>query len=143
MQVNYLVDVWLSREGEESKAVREKLEEKIDDYGAGKLVHAADAMLCIWEMSNQNDEESATSVLSKSPSTRMTSSATTEFAGCSLESALVRSMKEGHLFDRKFWAKRSREGGIEPIYFSSAAIYAELLGIDEGKSPFHRGPWGT
>jgi hypothetical protein len=137
MQVNYLLDIWLSREGEESEAVRKKLDEKIDSYAAGKLDHAVDAMLCVWETSNKKKEKPATSVLSVSSSTKKKSKDDTEFKGCDILSALVMSMKEGHLLDRKYWAKRSRKGEIEPIYFFSPAISAELLGFDTCKSSLH------
>ena len=46
LQVGHLLSKWLSGV-EESKAIREKLEEKIDSYGEGKLDHAVDAILCI------------------------------------------------------------------------------------------------
>lgn len=134
MQVAHLVYVWLSREGKESKAVREKFEEKIDGYSAGKLDHAADVMLCIWEMSNKKDERPASSNPSTSSSIKTVLSGDAGPMGRNIRSALVKSMKEGHLFDRKYWTKRSREGEVEPTYFSSAAIYAELLNFDARKS---------
>ena len=49
-----------------------------------------------------------------------------KFSGCDMRPLLIKSMKEGYLLDRKYWARRSREGGIEPIYFSGAVAGAEL-----------------
>lgn len=138
MQVNHLLSIWLSG-GEESKAIRDRLEEKIDSYGAGKLDHAVDAILCIWEVSNK--EEPAipdfSRSLSRSARTSTTSISAVRFTGCSIRPSLVKSIKEGHLFDRKYWAKKSRGGRIEPIYFSSAATGAELIGFDACESPSH------
>lgn len=143
MQVNHLLNVCLSG-GEESKAVREGLEEKIDSYGAGKLDHAVDAVLCIWEISNEEKEETDTlsGSLSRSAKTSTISLGAGKFTGCNIRSALIKSIKEGHLLDRKYWAKRSR-GGIEPIYFSSAATCAELLGFDACEQSLHRNGQST
>ena len=136
LQVGHLLSKWLAG-GEESKAIREKLEEKIDSYGQGKLDHAVDAVLCIWDISNQ-EEEPAASNLSGSALrlSRTISSAIPMFTGCDMQPALVKSIKEGHLLDRKYWTKRSRRG-IEPIYFSSAVISSEILGFDTCESPLY------
>ena len=136
MQVNHLLSVWLS-EGEESTTVRKKLQEMIDHYAAGGLEHAVDAISCIWEISNEKKE----SVISNRPGSVSRSIIVSldakEFSGCNIRPALVKSIKEGHLLDRKYWVKRSRKGWIEPIYFSSTATSAELLGFDACESPLH------
>ncbi|KAF9646320.1 hypothetical protein BDM02DRAFT_253709 [Thelephora ganbajun] len=53
-----------------------------------------------------------------------------KFVGCNMRPSLVKSIKEGFLLDQKCWARRSQDGVIEPIYFSSAITGAELQGLD-------------
>ena len=37
--------------------------------------------------------------------------------------ALIRSMRKGVLFDKKYWARNSRTGGaLKPVYFSSIVM---------------------
>ena len=132
--MNHLLSVWLS-EGKESTTVRRKLEEKIDSYAAGELDHAVDAMSCIWEISNRKKEPIIPNRPASVSCSTPVPSAATGFSGCNIKPALVKSIKEGHLLDRKYWVKRSREGWIEPIYFSSTATSAELLGFDACESP--------
>lgn len=142
MQVNHLLETWLYRMGEESKAVRDKLEEKIDSYAAGKLDHAVDAILCIWEKSGYREEELATPL----PVSRLAgriSSSVMKFMGYDIRPALVKSMKEGHLVDRKYWAKRSRDGSIKPIYCSSDVTCAGLFDFDACKSTLYGDYCGT
>ena len=126
--MKHLLNVWLSGSVEESKAVRQGLEEKIDSYAAGELRHAADAISCIWEISNKEDPvlpgpSSSALHSDKSPSIL---TGVTEFTGCSMRLPLIRSIKEGSLFDRKYWARKSRQGLIGPIYFCSTVVWADL-----------------
>ena len=119
---------------EESKAVRQGLEEKIDSYAAGELRHAADAISCIWEISNKEDPvlPSPSSSASHSDKTSSILTGVAEFAGCSMRLPFVRSIKEGSLLDRKYWARKSREGLIGPIYFCSTVVWAD---VGLGESP--------
>jgi len=43
---------------------------------------------------------------------------------------LIKSIQKGYLLDQKYWARRSREGTIEPVYFSSAIAKNELSRLD-------------
>ena len=134
IQVNHLLGLWLSGDEKESKTVREKLDEKIDNYAAGKLEHAVDAMLSIWEISNK---EGATPSISVAPPKwrRRSLFTTPPFAGCDMRASLVKSIREASLFDRKYWARRSREGRIEPVYFPSTVPETKLQGLDACESP--------
>ena len=121
IQVNHLLGVWLYGDEKESKAVREGLDEKINAYAAGELEHAVDAMLSIWETSNK--EGPAPSI----PAAPSTSSLTLprpssglvrpQFYGYNMRTPLIKSIQEGSLLDRKYWARQSREGKIVPVYF--------------------------
>lgn len=144
MQVDYLLGAWLSGGEEESKVVRERLEEKLDAYAAGQLGHAVDAVVCIWGASHKGEPASSGSpdFASRSAKISTVSLADQKFTGCDIRYSLVKSIKNGNLLDRKYWAKRSREGAIEPIYFSNAVILAELPCFDACKSP-HPGLLGV
>lgn len=133
MQVKHLLHVWMSGGDEESIAARRGLEEKIDSYAAGELEHAAEAISCIWEFSNGEDTVlyDPSGVVSSSKRTSAISANVLKFTGCDLRPSLIKSIKEGYLFGRKYWVKRSREGDVEPIYFSSGVIWVDF---DAGES---------
>lgn len=117
--------------------IREKLDRKIDGYSAGELDHAVDVISSVWEASNKEGsttggtEETSTPSVSSWFSSFFGSPQTT-FSGCDMRLQLVKSIKEGCLFDRRYWA-RSRTGAIEPIYFSEDVIWAELTCLDARK----------
>jgi len=145
MQVNCLLSVWLLGSEGESTAVRDKLDEKIDSYAAGKLDHAVDIISSIWEVS------SGEGPVTPGPTLRESIPAWPDFfpffgevpfTGYDMQPALVRSIKEGSLLDRKYWARRSR-GVIEPIYFPSIVAQAELSRLETCKSPHPRGHQGV
>ena len=131
MQVKHLLHVWMSGGDEESIAARRGLEKKIDSYAAGELEHAAEAISCIWEFSNGEDTVLYDPSGPVSSSKRTSNVDVLKFTGCDLRPSLIKSIKEGYLLDRKYWVKRSREGDLEPIYFSSDVIWVDL---DAGES---------
>ena len=130
MQVNHLLNIWLSGNEKESRAVRGELERKIDSYATGELEHAVDTMAFIWDISNKegpipSEPASPSDVL-------ITPCDLLDFTGTRRQ--LVKSAKEGYLLDRKYWARRSRKGRIEPIYFSGAMCLGELSCLDSSES---------
>jgi len=136
--VNHLLDVWLSGSEGESKTVREKLDEKIDSYAAGELEYAADTILSIWEVSNQ---EATAPKEGPAPSNPAAPSWFTswfqpppEFTGYNMGPSLIKSIQEGSLLERKYWARGSREGKLEPVYFP-CPVPEKNLGLDACKSP--------
>jgi len=128
--VNHLLRVWLSGSEEESKVVRMKLEEKIDSFAAGGLEHAVDAITSIWEISTKEGP-----VPSDTAQCIFSLFFLDFLDECDIRPSLVKSIQEGHLLDRKYWARRSREGAIEPIYFPSTAIETKLSGLGACESP--------
>lgn len=139
-QVNHLLSALSSGSEEESKTIREKLEQKIDCYSAGGLDHAVDVISSVWEASNKERSTTGGTEGTSPPSvpplsplcswiSAITSNVTT-FDGCDMRLQLIKSIREGYLFDRRYWARRSREGVIEPIYFSEDVIRAELTCLD-------------
>jgi hypothetical protein len=134
IQVNHLLNIWLSGSEKDSGAVRKELEQQIDSYAAGQLEHAAGAVSSIWETSNKegpvpvppSDETEHVQPYLSFFAPKPTALETTP--------VLIKSIKEGYLFDRKYWARRSQEGGVEPIYFCDAVIRAELSCLDSSES---------
>lgn len=134
-QVNHLLAIWLSGSGEEPETVREKLDEKIDSYAAGELEHAVDVISSIWKISNQ-DKPVPSDPTSHPPPFLRSSHADTGCNGSTagqrddMQYSLIKSIQKGHLLDRKYWARRSREGALEPIYFSSTVARDKLSRLD-------------
>ena len=144
--MNHLLSVLSSGSEEELKTIREKLERKIDGYSAGELDHAVDVIWSVWEASNKvgpttrGTEGTEGTDIPGSGSLRSWFSSfaigshLTIFDGCDMRLQLIKSIRKGYLFDRRYWARRSQEGAIEPIYFSEDVIRAELTCLDARKS---------
>jgi len=124
VQVTHLVSVWLSG-GEESEALHRNLDEKIDNYAAGKLGHAVEAVSSIWDLSRKKETLPSISRGIRGASHKTTGipwglfSPTRPKKGV-MRASLVESIQRGPLLYRKYWARRSRGGTICPIYFPSA-----------------------
>ena len=124
VQVTHLVSVWLSG-GEESKALHGKLDEKIDNYAAGELEHAAEAVSSIWDLSRKKEALSSISGAAWGSSHKNSGLfggllSSTQREQRVMRASLVRSIQKGPLLHRKYWARRSRGGNICPVYFPSA-----------------------
>ena len=132
--MNHLLNSWLSGSEEGSGAIRKELEQKMDSYAAGKLEHAVDVVSSIWEMSNK---EGTIPSVPELPSDRpqVSPPQPNDFWNfAETRRSLIKSINEGHLFNRKYWARRSQGGAIEPIYFFDAVIRAELLRFNPSES---------
>lgn len=127
--MNHLLALWLSGNEKESTTIRVKLDEKIDSYAAGELGHAVDTILFIWEISGKEGAAPSTSVAPPKGS-KPRSPIIPDFAGYDMRSSLIRSIQEASLLDRKYWARRSREGKIEPVYFPSTVPATKLRGLN-------------
>ena len=133
MQVIHLVSVWSSGDKEESETLHKKLDEKIDNYAAGELEHAAEAVSSIWELSRKKETLPSISRGQETiPSTRnfprrppsqghhgWTLRGTTQQEN-SMRTSLIWSIQGGSFLNRKYWARRSRGGSMCPIYFPGA-----------------------
>ena len=123
MQVVHLVSVWLSG-GEESKALHQKLDEKIDSYAAGELGHAVETVSSIWDLAGKRK--------APSPIPKDKSGSPPNFPDLwwrlvprqrgqeGMRPSLVKSIQGGSFLHRKYWVRRSRGGRTCPIYFPSA-----------------------
>ena len=149
--MNHLLNI-LSGSEEETKAIREKLGQKLVGYATGELDHAVDVISSIWEMSNKEESISGNVGQPQAPPiggpddswlSPIFSFFGRSFRGCDMRSPLIESIKEGCFLDRKYWARRSREGAIEPIYFPYSAIRAELPCLNTSEWPHPGGRSST
>jgi len=131
MQVNYLVSVWLSGGEKESKELHKKLDEKIDSYATGELEHAAEAISSIWDSACK--DEALPSVPKDYGDSQSLSVLGSTSLAPSLETSLVKSMREGSLLHRKYWARRSRGGRMGLVYLPTTVSGPTLSQVDKCK----------
>ena len=144
MEVNYLSSIISSGSEEGTKTIREKLDQKIDSYASGKLDHATDVISLILEK-KAGELGRAVEVMTSTagnlgqpqnpsfiPSYPQRGSALpgASLWGWDMRSPLIKSIREGYLLDRRYWARRTRGGEIEPIYFSDSVSRVGLPALD-------------
>ena len=126
LQVNYLLSIWSSGDGEESKMLHKNLDEKIDSYAVGELKHAAEAVSSIWTLSRKKEAiHCASSVYDKKESIIQSSSEDGEQEH-NIRTSLIRSIQGRPLLHRRYWARGSRGGSVCPVYFPSAVPNSTL-----------------
>jgi len=128
MQVVHLVSVWLSG-GEESKALHQKLDEKIDRYAAGELGHAAETVSSIWDLTRK--KKALPPILKRKSGSFLNDLLSGLWIPRQREhedmrASLAKSIQGGSLLHRKYWARQSRGGTICPIYFPSVVSGSTL-----------------
>jgi len=129
MQVNHLVSVWLSGGEKDSKELHKKLDEKIDSYATGELEHAAEAISSIWDLACK--DEALLSVPKDHGHPRCLSALSFTSLSLNLETSLVKSMREGSLLHRKYWARRSRGGHMGLVYLPTTVSGPTLSQVDK------------
>ena len=138
--MNHLVGDLLSGSKAELKTARERLDKMLDVYATGGMDHAVDAISSIWEVSNKKGPVPSYPA-PDSPAMPWGS----QWYELSIrvkmneQAPFIHSMQEGYLLDRKRWAKRSRGGVIEPIYFPRVLVPE----IDAREPPRPGGCQGT
>lgn len=130
-QVNHLVSVWLSGSEKESKELHKKLDEKIDSYATGELEHAAEAISSIWDLACK--DEALPAVPKDYEGSQYSMSSFRLALVLSLETSLVKSMREGSLLHRKYWARRSRGGRLGLVYLPTNMSGPMLSQVDKRK----------
>ena len=133
-QVNHLVSVWLSGSEKESKELHKKLDEKIDSYATGELEHAAEAISSIWDLACK--DEALPAVPKDYEGSQYSMSSFRLALVLSLETSLVKSMREGSLLHRKYWARRSRGGRLGLVYLPTTMSGPMLSQVDKRKRDY-------
>ena len=134
LYVNQLATVWINDSTAET--IRASFDQKIISFVHGGLEHATEMLSELWEIMNEDGDIIAPSNTSPGVSlfrsyllpccARMLTSygqtiqVTSPTHWASVKVALIKSIREGVFFDRKYWARHSKAGGIlKPVYFSS------------------------
>ena len=123
LQVNYLLCIWSSGSGEESKRLHKNLDEKIDSYVAGELKHASEAVSSIWTLSRK--KEATRCAYNKNEFIPQASSEDGEQEH-NTRTSLIRSIQGRPLLHRRYWARGLRGGSVCPVYFPSAVPNSTL-----------------
>ncbi|KAF9785437.1 hypothetical protein BJ322DRAFT_830823 [Thelephora terrestris] len=113
--VEQLAYIWVD---DSTEATRTSIEKKIDSFGEGNLEHAAEMVSALWKKVNTEGEVTAPS---------NTSSAAAPVKGPahwdSVKIALIKSIRKGVFFDRKYWARHSDSWEVlKPVHFSSTIM---------------------
>lgn len=127
MQINHLVSIPMRSDKNLTKQLCDKVDEKVDVYAAADLEHAAEAVSLLWEVSN-NDECQPPEPKGSSKSRPVaTSPANWEF----VNTALIRSIREGVFVDRMYFTRHSGTLKVlRPVHFSSIVAGGRLGSID-------------
>jgi len=133
MQAEHLVSVVYSADKESAKNLCDRIDEKVESFANGDLDRAVDAITLLWKLSKEGRRSSPVSPvvtnsfgqpsLTTNPSTHRQVQPTPDLANRRpVEIALIRSIREGVFFDRKYWARDSKTTrGLRPLYISSIA----------------------
>ena len=145
LYVNQLASDWV--EDSTTEITRISVEKKIDSFGKGDLEYATEILSALWEIANKDGDikaPSSTPAIAKAPPSgppivsRPGSVYSQRFTGvltlciqfppvpthwASVKIALIKSIRNGVLFDRKYWARHSKTGDVfKPVYFSSIVM---------------------
>jgi len=142
MQAEHLVSVVYNADKESAKKLCDRVDEKVDSYANGDLDRAVDAITLLWKLSKEGGRSTPASPavinsvsqpsLATNPSTHRQVQLTPDLTNWRpVKIALIRSIREGIFFDRKYWARDSKSArGLRPLYISSIATGECLSHID-------------
>ena len=99
------------------------VEEKVDRFVEGDLEHAGEILSALWEIASagggaQPPEGTSSTGIPSLLSFWFTS----PVHWSAVRAALIKSIRNGVFFDRKYWARHSKAGDVKPIYFSSTIM---------------------
>ena len=137
LYVNQLATVWINDSTTETTSA--SFDKKIDSFVKGDLEHATEMLSTLWEIMNEDGDIIAPSNTPPGVSLfwpylplccagMLTSHGQTiQVASpahwASVKIALIKSIRKGVFFDRKYWARHSKaEDVLKPVYFSSIVM---------------------
>ena len=135
LYIQQLAYIWM--EDSTTETARASVEKKIDSFVEDGLEHATEMLSALWEIVNKDGDIKAPANTSSAvsqfqccllPRVMLTShhqatQATSPAHWDSVKTALIRSIRKGVFFDRKYWARRIKTGDVlKPIYFSSTIM---------------------
>lgn len=109
----------------------QQCQEKIDGFLKGELDHAVELLTTLQKMADDDGNIKAISGAPLNISTPVTwvpSPCHWKF----VETALIKSIRKGIFFDRKYWARYSKIGdGFKPVHFSSIIMNDKTQQLDQ------------
>ena len=120
-----------------TESTRISVDHKIDSFVEGDLEHATEMLSALWEIANKEGDVKAPSITAPTvsfPGLRSSTSNTGTFMfqitkptspghWNLVKVALIKSIREGVFFDRKYWVRHAKAGhALKPIYFSSTIM---------------------
>ncbi|KAF9645692.1 hypothetical protein BDM02DRAFT_471820 [Thelephora ganbajun] len=98
-----------------TETTRASVDKKIDNFVEGDLEHASEMLSVLWEIANKDGD-----ITAPSKTVPAAAQVTSPAHWGSVKVALIKSIRKGVFFDRKYWARHSKAGDIlKPVYFSS------------------------
>jgi hypothetical protein len=139
-----------------TETTRASVDKKIDSFVEGDLEHATEMLSALWEIANKDGDVKAPSntprcesvpVLPSSwrhagvlTSHHQTAQVTSPAHWASVKIALIKSIRKGVFFDRKYWARHSKAGDVlKPVYFSSIIMGDKAQQLNKCASKFGYG----
>ena len=132
LYIEQLTYVWV--EDSTTEATRASVEKKIDDFVEEGLEHATEMLSALWEIVNKEGDVTAPADASPTVSPfyvyalsltsfQQTAQVTSPAHWEAVKTALIKSIRGGVFFDRKYWARHSKAGEIlKPVHFSSVIM---------------------
>jgi len=142
LYIQQLAFVWM--EDSTTESTRISVNQMIDSFVEGDLDYATEMLSALWEIANKDGDVKAPS--NTAPAiTKVTSPG----RWLHVKSALIKSIREGVFFDRKYWVRHSKAGdALRPIYLSSTIMCDKiqqlngLVKYSKGGNPLTSNPEG-
>ncbi|KAF9643633.1 hypothetical protein BDM02DRAFT_1403367 [Thelephora ganbajun] len=116
LYIQQLAFVWM--EDSTTETTRAGVEKKIDSFVEENLEHAGEMLFALWEIANEDGDVTDPSKTAPAAA-RVTSPPHLH----PVKVALIKSIRKGIFFDRKYWARHSKGGdALKPVYFSSTIM---------------------
>ena len=139
--------------GDSADATRVRVEKKIDSFVEGDLEHATEMFSALWKIANKDGNITAPSNSSPAVSSLFACILPSATWGAhphyqavqvtspahwpSVKTALIKSIRTGAFFDRKYWARHLKTGDVlKPVYFSSTIMDDKSHQLNKRKSKF-------
>jgi len=125
LYIDQLAFVWM--EDSTAEATRARVEEKIDGFAEGDYDHAAETLSALWEIATKDGD-----VKAPSTATPAATPVTSPENWAHVNKALIKSIRKGVFFDRKYWARHYKSGdAFKPVYFSSIIMNDKARQLDK------------
>ena len=138
-----------------AEETRVSVEERMDSFAEGELEHADEIISALWEIASKDGDAQLPEGTSPtvSPfrfyarhlvvltSRHQLPQVTSPAHWATVKTALIKSVRIGVFFDRKYWARHFKAGDVlKPVYFSSTVMADKSQQLKKRESKFCHGP---